>query len=1165
MIEDSSSIIDSDPDIAGISHTPSLALSVPSPADDWEPDSPAPEILETQERPATDPLIFAVKIPHSAIDKAEYASYRGSQVTNEQELTSPLVPPSKDTFRGCLKTPARNQTRRSQLSPSQQLRESLRCSQRSLFQALESQSQPSRKVEVPASSDLVQDSDRRPAIKSSASILHESGSASNSSSPVARAAKQNLAPRQAIEHSDGKETTSPSALVLSSAQPALTESIASKTHAQSLDTIEVEHPDTQTSSPLVIQSQLLAPRWSFTPPIQSRSSHRRPSAPRLGVFELDQNDIDRSARLPSSRMQPARDLDSSAKMDVPPLRQSPRLQPATLTPGSRSPRPSPRPLAREQQVRHAMSAQKPDEASVPTARTTQSAAHGYGSHLTPDARPPNPSRLSHEYSSAQSRAYDEPAPSSDLMPQLPIQQSIEEEPSSSSAEEHVSIASKASSSQVSLLNERVIPQVDGVSLPVKPVIGPAEYAIPLPAEGKVQSSYGDLINAKKKLILKFIHRRDSVGSANGHPNRTIERNEMIELMEILNDAVTHFDLSLPGMATQYSIQSQEATAYAQYAGSKFVFLGHVIDILMRVDCTLIIVSKAGHSQDLLVDFLKMKKARVHRFDRPGSARAVTPDVHQATLKVDVISTSSDFEINISPRPALMIAFDSSFDSQSEHIARIRELNSLGRNRLLPVLHLLVQNSAEHVDRCLRKAMPSPQRLKLLVRATYQARTNLGGSPSYVPAIGDEPEDRPMDIHDLQRGVRKSPNRKLNMVAAIVARAALSIDFEENWTLGDIPPVEYEELQESPPKSSRVTTTANTATGTPRDGRARSLTPLSRAGTPSGRKRLLDVESASSALTKRVRLSPARDLTPTVEAVRDQDTLYQLREQLKAVTSELATEREARLKAEEARDYAQKRVQEYTRDHESLLGRYEKRRAKTRDLDTKIQQLKTAADFNKTKHERTAENNTKLKEQVSELKTELAAAREDLKNVGGDVGALEGAREVARAAKDANAKLEKSIENAKRDFEFTRQQYQQASNRAAELGGENSELEEQVAALKIQASDEKRRLRETNTKEAYKQDISKIEQLEQENRALQVMIKKMEDKMKVLEKGRGVQTRGSSAQPPGSPGIGSAVVHGTRSRQGSPAPGTVMSASRDAREAMHGGVGRVSGLRNERAA
>ena len=769
--------------------------------------------------------------------------------------------------------------------------------------------------------------------------------------------------------------------------------------------------------------------------------------------------------------------------------------------------------------------------------------------------------------------------SSDLAPQgsthdnalgasaLPIQQSIEEEPSSS-AEEHNSIASKASSSQVSLQNERAIPQVDGISLPVKPVIGPAEYAIPLPAEGKIQSLYGDLISAKKKLILKFIHRRDSVGSANGHPNRTVERNEMTELVELLHDAVTHFDLSLPGIVTQYSIDSQEATAYAQYAGSKFIFLGHLIDILMRVDCTLIIASKSGHVQDLLVDFLKRKHVHVHRFDRPGSARSVTPEVHQATLKVDVITTSSDFEINVSPRPALMIAFDSSFDSQSSHIARVRELNSLGRNRLLPVLHLLVQNSSEHVDRCLRKAMPSPQRLKLLVRATYQARTNLGGSPSYVPAMGDEPEGRPMDIHDLQRGVRKSPNRKLNMVAAIVARAALSIDYEENWTLGDMPPVEYEELQESPPKSSRATTTANTATATPRDGRARSRTPLSRAGTPYGRKRLLDVEGASSVLSKRVRLSPARDLTPTVEAAREHDVFNQLREQLKAVTSDLATEKDARLKAEEARDYTQKRVQDYARDHEALLRRYEKRREKTRELSTEIQQLKTAADFNKTRHEKTVDINTKLKEQVTQLKSELTAAREDLKKDGGDVGALEEAREAARTANESNAKLGKSIENTKRDFEFTRQQYQQASNRAAELGGENSELEEQVAALKIQASDEKRRLREMNIEEAHKKDLSRIEQLEQENRAMQVMIKKMEDKMKVLEKGRGVQTRGSSVQPPGSPGIGPAPVYGTRSRQGSPALGTVLSSSRDAREALHSGGGardRVSGLRHERAA
>ena len=803
-------------------------------------------------------------------------------------------------------------------------------------------------------------------------------------------------------------------------------------------------------------------------------------------------------------------------------------------------------------------------------------SHNYGLHLTPDARPPVQSRLAYEYPSAQPETYQEPAISAELTPQapvydhalgasaLPIQQSIEEEPSSS-AEEHNSIASKASSSQASLRHERWIPQVDGISLPETPVIGPSEYAIPLPAEGKIQSSYVDLINAKRKLILKFIHRRDSVGSANGNSSRTVERNEMIELMDLLNDAVTHFDLGLPGFATQYSIDPGHTTAYAQYAGSKFVFLGHLIDMLIRVDCTLIIASKSGQVQDLLVDYLRKKQVRVHRFDRPGSSRSITPDIHQATLKVDVIGTSSDFEINVSPRPALMIAFDSSFDSQSPHIARIREIHSQGRNVLLPVLHLLVQNSSEHIDRCLRKAMPSPQRLKLHVRATYQARGNLGGSPSYVPAIGDEPEGRPMDVHDLQRGVRKSPNRKLEMMAAIVAKAVLS-GFQEGWGLGDMPLVEYEELEDTPPRSSRVTTNANTATATPRDGRARSRTPLSRAGTPSGRKRLLEVEGPSSAFSKRVRLSPARDLTPTVEAVRERETIELLREQLKTLSSELATEKEARIKAEEARDYAQGRVQQYSRDHEALLRRYEKRIVKTRDFDTQIKRLTTTAEFNKTKHEKTLENNTKLKEQMAQLKTELTTAREDLKKEGGDIGALAEARQEARVAKESNAKLEKSVENTKRDFEFTRQQYQQASNRAAELGVENSELEEQVKALKIQASDEKRRLRFINHNATQDRDLAKIEQLEQENRVMQVMSKKMEDKIKVLEKGRGVQTRGSSVQPPGSPGIAQAPGYGTRSRQGSPAPGTVMSASRDAREAMHTGAGgraRVSELRNER--
>ncbi|KAI9881725.1 MAG: hypothetical protein M1823_006564, partial [Watsoniomyces obsoletus] len=216
-----------------------------------------------------------------------------------------------------------------------------------------------------------------------------------------------------------------------------------------------------------------------------------------------------------------------------------------------------------------------------------------------------------------------------------------------------------------------------------------------------------------------------------------------------------------------------------------------------------------------------------------------------------------------------------------------------------------------------------------------------------------------------------------------------------------------------------------------------------------------------------------------------EVIEQLRDQLRAVTAELATEKGLRLKAEDDRDRLQKRVNDYVRDHSALMHRYEKRQEKIRELDKQIKQFQTVAEFNKMKHEKTVETNTKLKEQVERLKGELTAARDDLKKEGGGVGALEEAREQARVAKESNAKLEKSVENTKRDFEFTRQQYQEASSRAAELGGQNSELEEQVQALKIQASDEKRRLREMNLQSAQKKDLAKIESLEQENRGMQV--------------------------------------------------------------------------------
>jgi hypothetical protein len=858
-------------------------------------------------------------------------------------------------------------------------------------------------------------------------------------------------------------------------------------------------------------------------------------------------------------------------------RQSPRLQAASPAMRSRSPRLSQPP--RSSQQMHSVD----DSNKVALETNMQTSPLARVPPRTIDYSTP---LVSDGYNNAQS-SQEEPALTSGVAPQatiydpalgasaLPIQQSIEEEPESSAD----SIQSKASSSQLSLRNERVVPHIDGVSLPTQPVFGPEEYLIPLPAEGKIQSVYTDLIDAKRKTILKFIHRRGSVGSANGSNSRTTERNEMIELMERLQDTTTHMDLGLPDFATQYSVQTQEATAYAEYAGSKFVFLSQLLVGLATVQSSIVIASKPGPVCDLLAAFLTMKKVTVRRHDLPTSARSATPEEARSMCTVDLVTTTADHEIALSTRPNVMIAFDASFDNQSSHIRRIRELYSIGRDQPLPVIHLLVANSAEHIDRCLRKAMPSPQRLKLLVRGTYLAHRHLGGDPSYIPSLRREPDpDATMDVHTFQREVRKSPNRKVQLIAWIVARATVDRHFSDCGEFNEPPDIQYDELAETPPKLSENTTAAATAAPTPRDGRLRTRSPASRSATPSGKKRVLDADLASSLLFKRQRMTPMRDTTPQADTFREptrvsasseQIKASALLEKLRAMTITLEDEKQARLKAEGERDAMQSQLDEtdirleaWERDHSGLLRRYEKQREHNRTLFKENKRVIAANESYKVKNEKLQELHTKLRGERDQVKTELDTAHKDLVAQGGDKAALEEARAEARKATERVSSLEKSLENTKRDFEFTRQQYQQASSRATELATQTTELETQVEVLKRQASGELTKLKELNNAQRQRQDLAELERVALEYRSLSVVVKKLDEENKMLKKNRGVQTRGNSAQPPSSPGMG----FGRRSRQNSPAVGAGVGGVRASGErdllAVPGARDRVSAVRNE---
>ncbi|OAP64563.1 hypothetical protein AYL99_00535 [Fonsecaea erecta] len=740
---------------------------------------------------------------------------------------------------------------------------------------------------------------------------------------------------------------------------------------------------------------------------------------------------------------------------------------------------------------------------------------------------------------------------------LPIQDSIESEEPTLHGEQFSS-DSKASSSQQSVQNERDVPRMAELVPQSLPILGPAEYAVALPCDGKIQSIYSDIITSKEKAIKKFLSRHEPVSSATESPARTQESIEMNELIQRLHDTVTHMDLGLPGIATPSPHESQEDATYANYASMKFSFLGHLVDVFKSLGCSIVIMAREGPIQDLLENYLKMKQITVKRQDRMVRAK---PDRISTDFQVDLVSTWSTHQVAMHPRPIMMIAFDSSFDSQDPQAARIRAHFSYKYPALMPVVHLVVANSSEHVDRCLPKSMPAPMRLKALVRATYQAWPNLGRQVTFIQRPSDEPEGgRAMDFADTQMGTKKTQERLLDHFASTVMQAAISPDFEAFWeqeSLFLMPHLQLTELTETPAKPSGV----NTRAETPREPVTRSRTPLSRSDTPSGRKRLLEADSFLPALQKRQRLTPLRDRDATEASSSSRsetaNQVAQIQDRVKKLEAELEKERLARQQAERARDEAYEQVAVWKQAHAEVQRRYEKRMVKGHKLERDYSKVLKTRERDKARNERIVEDDLALKQKNAELQKELAAVRAEIKAGGGDAAALETAREEARTLYAKSTALEKNLENTRKDFDFTRTQYQEASNKAAEFATQIKDLEEQVASLSQQAGTEKLRLKETSYEDSITHHLAKIAELEQECKTRDMLVRKLEEENRNLKRNRGIQTRGSSVQPPGSPGLDGHSGRGTRSRQGSPAQGMF------ANSYHTGATSRGSLLRHER--
>lgn len=658
---------------------------------------------------------------------------------------------------------------------------------------------------------------------------------------------------------------------------------------------------------------------------------------------------------------------------------------------------------------------------------------------------------------------------------------------------------------------KMMPSIDKKQT-MLPLLGPLEYVVPLPVEGKMRDLYLEAIKLKENDIAKFL-------AADRKPSTSLVET-MTSFIEQLGLATAHTDYVIQESMTQSDVPASQEAIWDDYASTKYAFLGHTLDSLRESATSIQIIARSPRVRQGLATYCRGKRVGyIVLGDDPMPSSA--DDYSEAPLKVLISSP-----IDIAPLPLdLIIVFEASDVVRSGIIDQSH--NQQGRT--IPLVHLTVKNSPEHAALCLPKDTPPLEILKALVKEVIASRRMLGK----IDFGNDVDFSHYTDYNERIQAIKKDYNSKILMTAKAVVQALSEKDFDAGWPFPHIPFDVVPDFQPPPPPPQSVRTSS----------------PASRVGTPLGQKRTLDIGDGSG--VKRQRMTPLHDVTHISNSVNDsQSQLDTLKEELRQAQQSLAKEREERaveisdLKASVEGTLA--KLEETSMELRKLQLRYETR---TREVYTSRRQIKkfeVDKEADAARRAKLMADNGTLKEEKRKLQTELSEVRSALKEGGGTAAEIEIAKEQVRQLEKEKSTIEKSYNNMKKDFEFVRQQYQNASTAAAESASQVQGLEEEINHLKIAASDEKRKLKETNFTNDRDRYLNHISQEQALSFSLNAQLQRKDDELRTMRRGRGVQTRANSVQP-GSPRLGGI---GPGSRGSSPVPGLLS-------------VGRMSALRHER--
>ncbi|KAE8150099.1 class II histone deacetylase complex subunits 2 and 3-domain-containing protein [Aspergillus avenaceus] len=634
-------------------------------------------------------------------------------------------------------------------------------------------------------------------------------------------------------------------------------------------------------------------------------------------------------------------------------------------------------------------------------------------------------------------------------------------------------------------------------------LGSSEFAVPLPMDSRVKDDYERALLAETQGIREFLkgHTTPETLSELEHGRLVVK---IREVLNSLSNVATHPDLRIADHIKSMDSDLSKEADWAQYSSAKFLFLGYLVEIAGNQDVHLVIMVSGEKTQNVVERYL-LGKGLVYSRPReemgPGTNLEIS--LVKGPLSFGIQTTSNEGVTETYKSPSAIIALDPSLNVKSPSVEHMR--TTFARNgSLLPVIRLIVSNSSEHIELCFPKAQEL-LRLQLTMQYTVRFRDMVG------------------ELQDDALGVREDAEEILSWL--------LSDRFNKNWPLAPIEPLQLtstDELLSTQLEAPTPETVSSTASSNSH-----------------AQKRLLTDDSGEHS-SKRLRVELSQDNTQLTESTKfPSQTLDSGLHALETNLMQMQTAHAAEIeKFQKTLDEMRTRLQERDQQLESLQHRYETRTKEVHKFRRERDQLANSKTTSEQKMEKQREEINKLKNERTQLRHELEQSRAELKSEGGKMAELETAREEIRRLTKEKTGLERKAEYEAKQAEYTREQYQNASNTAAQTGNEVRQLREDNQSLTRKVEGNALRLREINMKSDEDRHLLRIAELESTLAMREDLLRRKEDELREIRKNR-PSTRSTSTQPrsprltagsrPTSPGINNHNGRGSALRYSSEMP------------------------------